>query len=404
MTHAVTRWLSLLLCLWALPAHAAALTLSQALERALARHPAIRAARAEVGVARAKEDQARSLSNPSLTLQAAEMPLSNPANGNLLAGVSWPLPIGGMRAARSEIARLETAMAESEVRDQERELLSQVTIAYAAFQHHAERVRLARAAFEDAGRLSTAAETRYRSGDVPRAEVFRAEVERNRARRDLLVAERQLVVAKERLGLLVGEPGEELAPAALSAPRLELPPLDSLRERMWAARPAARRSELAIAVEEQHRLLAQASVWDGSEVSVGGGLAAGQPAVSTSLTLPLPLNRNQAEVAAAEARLRQAELRRDVQRLQLGMELAAAHGEAAIALTGYRLLAEVDLPQARRFADNARRRYLAGEGSGLEAMDAARTLRDVEAEHLQALQDYRASLARLEETLGAPLP
>lgn len=382
------------------------LTLSLAIERAMARHPLIRAAEAGAEAARAREAQTRALPNPALSLQAEEVPLANPVNGNLMAGVSVPLPVGGARAARSEIARLEAAIADTEIQEQRRDLIRTVKTAYAEVVHQAERVRLTRAVLVDADRLLKAAEARYQSGDVPRVEVFRTEVERNRAQRDVQVAESQHELAKRRLGLLVGhEPAEDLTVATPSVPTVsQLPPIRDLEVRMTASRPEHRRAELEVQVAAHQRAFAQANLWQGTEVSIAGGLAEGQPAVSTGLTVPLPFYRNQAEISEADAQQRRAEARLEALRMQFSSELDHAYQSAAIAWTRYQLVSDSDLPQARRFAENARRRFTAGEGSGLEAVEALRTLREVETEQLNALLEYREALARLEQTVGSDLP
>lgn len=406
MKHPATVALALALSMWAFSAASAeVLTLPMAIERATARHPSIRAAEAEVEAARAREAQAQAIQNPALSLQANEMPLANPGKGNLMAGLSLPLPVAGSRGARLELARLEGAIATTEVQEQRRDLIGKVKIAYAQVGHDTDRVRVAHAVLADAERLVKAAQTRYQTGDVPRSEVFRAEVERNRASRDLTVAESKQALAKKRLGFLVGHDPTDLAIAALPVPTVrQLTPVTDLRELMIASRPELRRADLEIQVTAQHRAYAQASVWSGAEVSVAGGLAEGQPAVSTSLSMPLPLNRNQAEISEADARKRQAEARLEALQLRLGIELEEAYQAAAIALTRYHLVTDADLPQARRFADNARRRFMAGEGSGLEAVEARRTLREVETEQLDALLEYREALARLEQTVGMDLP
>lgn len=406
MKHPIRVALTVALGLWAFPAHGAdVLTLPLALERATARHPLIRAAEADVEAARAREAQARAIQNPALSLQANEMPLANPGNGNLMAGLSFAVPIGGARGARIELARLEGAIAATEVQEQRLDLIGKVKTAYAQVGHDVERVRVAQAALADAERLVKAAQTRYQTGDIPRTEVFRAEVERNRARRDLMVAESQQALAKKRLGLLVGQDlAVDVAIAPLPVPAIrQLPPIGDLHRLMTASRPELRRAELEIQAADQHRSYAQASVWNGTEVSVAGGLAEGQPAVSTSLSLPLPLNRNQAEISEAEARKRHAEARLEALRLRLGVEFEEAYQAAAIALTRYHLVTDTDLPQARRLADNARRRFIAGEGSGLEAVEALRTMREIETEQLDALLEYREALARLEQTVGTDL-
>lgn len=392
----------------ALPAAAVPgpLDLPEAIRQVQEQHPLIRAAEAQLAAARGRETQARALPNPALTLQADELPVARPLSGNLMAGLVVPLTPGGLREARTEAARVALALAELDLEVQRQELALQVKLAYFRVSHDEQRVRLARETVSGADQLHQAARTRFAAGEAPRIEVYRTEVEQQRARRDLALSTQACDVTRRRLLALLQRPASAsltLAdlPDATPSP---LVALEEVRARALAASPLLRRAALQARLETWQLGAAQASRWQGYELGVAAGTAEGAPAVSTTLTLPLPLYRQQGEIAEAEAKVRGAEASLVAARGEALLGLEEAYGETIMALTRLRLIREGERPQAARFAANARLRYLAGEGSGLEAVEALRVQRDTEVEHQQALLSWREAIARFERVSGHDLP
>lgn len=407
MRRATILSLALTLGLLASPAMAQeSLTARKAVDLAIAENPRMRAAERQIEAARARETQAAALPNPNLSLQAEEVPVSNPGGGTFLVGISQPLLLGGQREARGGVARLDRELAEIDREVLRRDLAAEVRDAYARLLFMQEGVRLARSNREAAETLLQATRARHKAGELAKVEVLREEVERSRAEREVAAAEGRELQARGRLNVLLGRSAQSpLTIQPLQVPQpASLPPVAQLVSRSLDTRVEIQRAGLAIERERLQRRLAQAGLWTGTEVGVSGGMIEGQPGVSGGITIPIPFYRQQGEVAEAEANRLRAEAERDALRNTITLEVDEAYREARSAAQQAELFRASYVPQAEQLADNARRRFLAGEGSGLDVIEAQRALRDTQVSYQQALLEYRQAIARLERAVGADLP
>ncbi|MNS46951.1 Cobalt-zinc-cadmium resistance protein CzcC precursor [compost metagenome] len=381
------------------------LSIQEAVSQALSRNPEIRAAEREIDAARARETQAGVLPNPNLSLAVDEVPINSQVNGNYMAGISQPLLLGGQREARQALAQLERELAELELQTLRRDLSARVKDAYIRLLFDVAGVNLAKSGEEAAETQLDASQKRYKAGEVARIEVLRAEVERNRARREVAAATNRMYQGRSRLNVLLGrEAPTPVAVQELAAPQAKtLPALPTLVTRALETRIELRQAELAIERETMQRRVAQASLWTGTEASVLAGAVDGGPGISASVTLPIPVYRQQGEIAEAEANRARAEARRDALRLTITSEVDEAYREAQSAAEQAGLYTKSYVPLAERLVENAQKRFAEGAGSGLEVIEARRALRETRTEYQQALLEYREALARLERAVGVEL-
>jgi cobalt-zinc-cadmium efflux system outer membrane protein len=383
------------------------MTMQEAVELALRQNPEVRATEQQIEAARAREVQAATLPNPNLALVIDQVPVTSPAAGNYMAGISQPLLLGGQREARMEAAAVERELAEIERDVLMRDLAAEVRDAYAQVLFANEELYQSKINLESAQALLTATRKRLRAGEVPRVEELRADVEASRAQREVEAATARLQSSRASLNVLLGRPAQTpIALAALTAGRERgLPATTTLVELALARRVELRQAELAIRRETLQRRVAQSALWTGTEVSFLGGAVSGmQPGFTANLTLPIPLYRQQGEIAEAEANRARAEARRDALRNRITLEVEQAYRDAEVDARQVAAFRSTYLPQAERLADNARRRFQAGEGSGLEVIEARRALREARAEYQQALLASRQAIARLERAVGGALP
>lgn len=385
----------------------ARLTLAAAIATAAATNPQARAALASVQAARAREVQAGALPNPNMALIVDQVPLNSPGDGNFMAGISQPLLLAGQREARREAARLDREAAELALAALRRQLTAEVREAYAQLLFERAATRLAGADREAAAALARAAGSLVKAGELAPVEALRTDVERNRAERAFAAAEARARKARGALNVLLGAAAAvPLEVAELPIPDAGgLPPLETLEADGLTNRVELRQAGLAIARETALRRVAQAGLWTGTEVSVLGGAVGGVgPGVSVTLTLPIPLYRQQGEIAEAEANQRRAEAERDGLRNRITLEIEEAYRDAVNASAQVIVYRKSYMPQAERLADNARRRFVAGEGSSVEVVEARRALTETRGQYEQTILDYRRAVAALELAIGVDLP
>lgn len=399
----------LLAAIWLMPMPAMAqepLTLREAIGQAIAQNPEMKAAESRIRAASARETQASAWPNPNLMLSVDEAPFANPLKGSLMAGISQPLLPGSQRSAQIEAARLDEALAGLERETLRLDLTAQVKQAYARVLFAQESLRHATLNAEAAETLLKVTQTRLNAGEVARVDVLRAEVERDKAKRAVVAAEGRVQQENGRLNVLMGRTAQEaLTVQTLPDPSDgNLPPLASLVTQSLETRAELQRAELAIRREAAQRLVAQSTMWTGTAVSVAAGTVEGQPGFTTSLTVPIPFYRQQGEVEEAEANRQRAEAEREALRHRITLEVEEAYREAFIAAKQAELFRKSYLPQSERLADNAQRRFQAGEGTGLEVIEARHALRETRAEYQAAVLEYRQAVASLERATGQELP
>ncbi|MEB3188591.1 MAG: TolC family protein [bacterium] len=381
------------------------LGLEDAVRLAVSRHPLLRVAERGIEAARAREVQARALPNPGFTVAADSVPFSNPGLGNAFAAVSQPLRVAGQGELAGEVAAVERTLAELGRDVVRRDLVRDVTVSFARVLLERERARLARMDLEAARELARAADALVKAGEVAPIERLQAEVEVGRLTREANRLEGQAREASGRLALLVGLPATasfEVAPPGEPGD-LPWPAAEEVVAGAIAGRIEMRQAELAVRREDLRRRLAAASVWNGTEASLAAGTFSGLPGFTATVTWPIPVYRQEGEIAEAEANRSRAEDERDRLRGELELEVRSALREAAgardeLALHGTRLV-----PRASELLDQARRRYRAGEGSGLEVIAARRALAEVMAAREQALFELRSAIARLAAVSGTAL-
>lgn len=103
------------------------LSLAGAVARAIEREPSLRAARADVEVARGVRLQAGLRPNPTLSFERREEPAGT--DNQTMAGVEWPLDLG-RKTGRVQVAERELEATQLSAADRERLLASEVRMRY----------------------------------------------------------------------------------------------------------------------------------------------------------------------------------------------------------------------------------------------------------------------------------
>ena len=382
----------------------AGLTLAQALARAQA-HPELQAAQLEWQASGHDVQQAGRWANPELSL-ALENANRRDSTGTVV--LSQPLPLGGKRAARVQLAERGQDLAQAELAIKQAELRASVSTAFVEVLVAQERVQLAQAALVVASHGLDAARKRVEAGKVSPVEATKAQVAEAQARLGMMQAQgehgRSLQFLRAAMGLnSLDESVQEVDGSALD---VALPPnLDSLLAQ-WAASPAQRRSQAEVAQWSAQAEVARSQRTP--DVSVQLGIKrerdAGRNQLVVGLSMPLPLfDRNQDAELAALKRRDKAQALAQATALSQRQAVLAAHQRWLLAAQSAQLLQDTVLPGAQTAFVAARKGFALGKFSHLEALDAQRTWLEARVQHLGALADAYRAAGELERLLGQPL-
>ena len=380
-----------------------ALRLADALARARAASPALRAAAADLDAARGRLRQARLIpANPVLTGDLARHTAPGEDTKDRGVQLEQEIEVGGQRRLRIAGAEHDVAHADYLLADRRRTVEGEVRRAFFGLAAADRRLRLAAERLAIAARLAEAARRRARAGEVGLLDVRLAELETARAEQERTAAETEGARAAARLAVAIGASPDE--PLTAEADDQAGPP--GATEQSLVARALTARPDLAAAREERARLETEAvltrrrglvpnPVLRGfyreeqfEEHIVGGGVS-----------VPLPIwNREQGTEAALLAQARGAAVEATRLEAAIPREVHLALVRRTAAEEAWRRYEEVALPAARSARELLERGYDAGYLSlpdlllqqdrllqtRAAAIDAWRDLREAEADVLEA--------------------
>ncbi|WBS03044.1 TolC family protein [Pseudoduganella sp. SL102] len=386
------------------PATVSPLDLPAAIALAAERHPALRAAAHEASASAAAVEQAGRLPNPELAYLREG---HRAGSRTTTVQVSQPLELGGKRKARIAVAQGAFDLAASEHALRRQALRADVIEAFYTALVAGERVQLAQATVELAGKGLQAADGRVAAGKVSPVEASKARVAHADARADLARAAADLAIARNALGALVGEPLEarELAGGAVDA----LPPLEALPALLQrgAGALSVRRARQQLTYRQAQADAERAARMPDVTLTIGSQrddqLAHRQAVVGLAIPLPL-FDRNGGNLAAAVARTDGARAELEAAELAAHTGLAAAHLRYGQARGEALLLAQDVVPEARNVHALTLKGFEYGKFTFLDVLDAQRTYFQARARQWQAMLDAWRAHADIERLAGPAQP
>lgn len=393
----------LFMCAAAPPALAAdtALTLGDAVTKALQQAPQLQGADAALRAADANVQLSGLRPNPTLSVEAENVMGSGRyagfGGGEKTVSLSVPLELGGKRQARVRVAQAERAVAGIGARSAQADLTLRVTEAVVTLVASERHAQIAKTGHELAERAHHAARERVRAGKASPIEEQRADVVRINASVRLGKATRAVELARLTIARLTGVP----MPLAVVAPWFDQ--LDR------ADAGVATGKGLAIAAAEAEVAAANARIDAAKrdrtpDVTLSAGMRrygeTSDKATVVALSVPLPLfNRGTAAITRSQAEYDRALAVRRAAGLEFDQSIAQADADVADALAAARAANGPALAAAEEAARIARIGYAEGKFPQLDLIEAERSLaatREAAVDALSALHSARARLAHLQ--------
>jgi cobalt-zinc-cadmium efflux system outer membrane protein len=387
--------------------------------RAIADHPDLRAARAEVDAAAARVRQAALRPNPMLDLGGQK---ALGTDNNLNVGLTVPLDLNGRQPARVGVAEREVDMKRAQVADRERRLAGDIRL-------KAGEVLAARRNLGFTDELLAVnreglriVQDRVRLGRIPPLEESMLLVEVNRldATRELLAS--RVEIATLQLKALAGLPPDAplILQGDLAATTLPIDRVAAVQQAIdGRADIAMSRADIEMARARIRKEEAEGR-WDAS-ANVGymrqdfgyGGLSGLTATGATrpiqdvfhyfggGVTVTLPVrNRNQGSVAAAIAETRAAERRQEFLRLMIGQEVQSAFAQHEGARRSVEIYGRGVREVARRNLEVVRQTYQLGRSSLLDVVAEQRRYIDIETGYTEALRQLYDAAVEVRRAIG----
>ncbi len=388
------------------------LALPDLIPEALARNPELVAVRKQWEAATNRIAQARSLDDPTLSVELFNAPktFKLTQTQNSIFGLSQSFPFPGKLALKGDVASRSADMMGQSVRAKERELIARLKQIYydlfladKAIQIHHEQINLLKQFFDIAN-------AKFRAGKGAQVDVLKAQVELSVLHEKLPVLEQRRQTAQAMLNTLLDQ--DPRFPLASPQPphegRFNLD-FEDLYRAAATARPELKAAELAVQRNEQSRALAQRQYYPDFNLSFrrfqnyqaddGFGAYVAMSIPFSPWTKPkydAAVQEAAAASAAARANLHTLE---NMTRFQIHDLLAKVRASWEVAV----LYRTTVLPQAELGVEAARVGYQVGKSNFLDLLDADRAWRGFQLEYYRALVEREQRLAELEQVIGSDL-
>lgn len=376
--------------------------------QALARHPAIRRATAEVDAARGKAAQAGAWANPVIGGSIGEWRPRETPSGVFGGFVEQSISLGGKRAAAGAAGQASVALAEANVAEARQRVVATVREHYYRAVINEERLVVATRQRTLAVQSATVAQQLFNVGIADRPDVLIAEAEAARARADVVAAQAARDASWRQLGAAVADP--DMAPRALAANIADV--LPELNREEWRARVfsesgsmamamrAAALARAAVTVEQRTTrpdLYVRADV-GGNREQANGRAIGPQLGLEAGVSIPL-FNRNRGGIASATSAVIGADAAVDEARLDLESRFAdvfAQYEGARAQVAAYRTDA---LPRAEQAYELHVAKYQEMVAPYTGVLQAQRVLFQMNEQYLDAIDRAWTAVSALRSAL-----
>jgi outer membrane protein, heavy metal efflux system len=386
------------------------LTWEQAKRELQSDNPTLRAGQIGIGESRAQEITAFLRPNPDVTMSVDQLNpfTSNPyqpfTNIFPLLSASYLHEREHKRELRRESAQSGTAIAISQLADQERNLFFDLRTAFVQVLQQKAIVRVTRENLEYYDGVLEISRNRFKAGDIAQVDLDRLELQRVQFETDLQIALVNLRTAKIQLLALLNDrtPVEQLDVAGQFDFVEVSNPLEEFRETALQNRPDLRAAMQAVNKSKTDHRLAVANA--STDPTFGFDMGRDPPIelfFGVSVTIPLRIfDRNQGEKARTQLDIARQERLLDAERTQVFSDVDSAYATLQSNLTLLRPYRERYLQQAVRVRQTISFSYRHGGASLLDFLQAQQDYRSIQLGYLNLVGAYLNAANQLNLAVG----
>ena len=320
------------------------------------------------------------------------------------ASISYLYERRHKRGLRLESAQKATAIAESQLADQERNLIFNLRSAFVTTLQQKAVLALTRDSLAYYDRLLTVSRDRFKAGDIAKVDLVRLELQRVQFETDVQTALVNLRTAKIQLLMLLNE-RTPLEQFDINGPfdfTEQISPLDEFRKVAMDTRPDLKAAVEAIdKAKTDHRL----AVANGStDPTFGMDFARNPPIpvfIGVNVNIPLRIfDRNQGEKLKTQLDIAHNERLRDANVAQVFSDVDSAYATLDSNLTLLRPYKASYLQEAVEVRDTVSFAYQHGGASLLDFLQAQQDYRSIELNYLNLIGSYLTAASQLNLAVG----
>ncbi len=379
------------------------LTLDGAVRLALENNPELRASSGRIDAAIGRAYQAKLWTNPELTLEAEDWPVSGGGNfsdSKQTIGVAQTIPFPGKKKLDRQIGASGVRLSEAELALRHVELVRDVKFAFYQVLAAERLVDVAGELVKVAESSASTARKRVAAGAAADQEQLRAEIPLEQARTELSGFQRELTTARQTLAMLLGRPDLTEAPVSGAlAETASLTLLEQGPEQWLPNHPSVLAVKTSRGRAELELRRARLEPYPDVRMGVSGGRLGetGQSIIQLGISVPLPIidrSKGKKQEAQANVRIAEADQAAVEQRLLRAWGTASTRFRTAVEqVTNYR---ERILPKANEALRLVQSGFEQGKFGFIDLLDTQRTTAEARLAYQQKLLELNVAQAELE--------
>jgi outer membrane protein TolC len=386
------------------------LTLNQCLSVALKENPLIKASEQKYQAALARINQAKGISQPTLNFDSDLQPdiLDIRGSGESYVGVGKSLQFPGKRMIQTAIAMKESDEIIMEAELLKLDIIYQVKLAFYRLILNNERLDYVEKNLVLAQDFLDKTQVKFDAGDAAQVDVIRAKVEVAKATSEIRMASNEVIQTKADLNFLLGRKNNNPfeIEKEIRYPVL-LPDLEELIHQALLNRPEIKRINYSLEKELLMKKQASLSYLPDFDLGFSRHTIVGESkAWDLTVAFPVPLFfRQVSRGEIAEAKANYLSLQNELLNLQnnIHLEVESAYRNAVTAQNMISLFDRDMLNQSEEVYNLLLFSYQEGEISGIELIEARRTLIETRKSYAEALFEYEAANISIERSIGKSL-
>lgn len=388
------------------------LSYRQFIDTVLSNNQAYRAEQLNVPISEAQFKAARSVQNPSLSVEYGNNSDWGIQMGQTLdIGLSQPITFGVVKA-RKQVAAGERDIAASNLDEYLLNLKAEATASFIDALLARDLYDIARQTFENMQSLASGDSLRFAKGDIAELDMLQTRIEARMAQQEYLAALSGYNDALVTLDLYTGHPNRNTRAVAgqLGNPGRNYT-IGELTDIALQNRPDLRSAQQSVSLAESQARLTRRERLPEAEVSLGVSLNSRvrneeAPApefigYTAGLSIPLPFsNANKGSIRASQLAVQQSQLQADALQNKVISELVQAYNHYRLACRNAETYSTGLVRDAETILQGRLYAYQRGETSLIEVLAAQETYNQVRRSHAEALHQCMTAWVELQKAAG----
>jgi len=388
------------------------MTVEEAVQHALTHNPDHQALRLEEASASGQLEKARLflMNNPTIGGNISRKDKPEVEGGGAFTNYGFKLSqefeIAGQRGTRIHMAEKELARVQVGIKDKERVLISEVKDSFTKVLALKKKNGLAREIVQLKEELLGYTRIKFQAGEISGLDVNLAEVELSKAKRELLMNEREYRESLFTLqGFLGSSPDRSLTlQGDLPSEAPVLPDREALKEAAFSRRPDAKATVFEVEKTNAALKLAKKEVIPNVTLSGFYDRDELRNAVGLEISIPLPLfDRKQAEKKEAYARAEGAKIKSEGLKKTIERDVEQAYSDLATAIEELSLFKKEIIVKAAENLNLLNLAFKEGKVGFFEVRLAQKDTIEAQFAYIEAQTRTQLALNAIEKTTGGKL-